>query len=164
MPQRTLDTIPDMANSFLASVEYPDCDGEPRADNTVQRDTIVNLATAVRRWYSDRPDVFVDIADTVGHRSEILGFTRDFRKHFFDLRTSSASLLRPDELGATVDQLTGEVRRMRREVAAVELAVAAAALDGAAAACDGAAAARDGAAAAHCEAEQLQAAGIDPRA
>lgn len=140
-----------MANSFLASVEYPDSDGEPMVDNTLQWDTIAYLVTAVRRWYADRADVFV--ADAVGHRSEILGLTLAFREDFFDLRTSSASLLRPDELGASVDQLTGEVARVRRESAAAQRA---------------AAAARDEADAARQEAEllrvKLRAAGIDPRA
>ena len=246
-----------MANSFLASVEYPDSDGEPMADNTLQWDTIAYLVTAVRRWYADRPDVFlagdllwyfeegnpkarlapdcmvaigrpsgyrgsyrqwveggvcpqvvfevlspkntfvemrhkyetyarlgcleyylidpyerritgfrredgvlVDIPDAVCHRSEILGLTLDFREDFFDLRTSSASLLRPDELGASVDQLTSEVARVRRESAAAQLAAAASR--------DEASAARDEADVARREAELLRAklrsAGIDPGA
>ena len=264
MSQGTIDTLSGMANSFLASVEYPDSDGEPMADNTLQWDTIAYLVTAVRRWYADRPDVFVagdllwyfeegnpkarlapdcmvaigrpsgyrgshrqwveggvcpqvvfevlspkntfvemrhkyetyarlgcleyylidpyerritgfrredaalvDLADAVGHRSEILGLTLDFREDFFDLRTSSASLLRPDELGASVDQLTSEVARARRESAAAQLA-AAAARDVADAARDQADAARDEADAARRAAEllraKLRAAGIDPGA
>ncbi len=246
-----------MAHSFLAPVDYPDSDGEPMADNTLQWDTIAYLVTAVRRWYADRLDVFVagdllwyfeegnptarlapdcmvaigrpsgyrgsyrqwvecgvcpqvvfevlspkntfvemrykyetyarlgcleyylidpyeqritgfrredyalvDIPDAVGHRSEILGLTLDFRDDFFDLRTSSASLLRPDELGASVDQLTSEVARVRRESAAAR--------DEADAARDEADAARREADAARREAEllraKLRAAGIDPGA
>lgn len=211
MLQGTLSTLTGMANSFLAPVEYPDSDGEPMADNTLQRDTIAYLVTAIRRWYSEREDVFVagdllwyfeegnpkarlapdcmiaigrpagyrgsymqwveggvcpqvvfevlspkntfvemrhkyetyarlgsreyylidpyeqrvtgfvrghddavvDLADAVGHRSEILGLTFRFRNDFFDLWTGSESLMRPEELGITVTELSVVVEQMR---------------------------------------------------
>ena len=213
MTQGTLTTITGMANSLLAPVDYPDGDGEPMADNTLQWDTIAYLVTAIRRWYADRADVFVagdllwyfeegnprarlapdcmvaigrpkgyrgsyrqwaeggicpqvvfevlspkntfvemrrtyetysrlgcreyylidpyerrvtgfvrndgsvvDLSDAIGHHSEILGLTFAFREDFFDLWTGTESLLRPDELGATVNELGATVSELSVEV------------------------------------------------
>ncbi len=209
-----------MANSFLASVEYPDSDGEPMADNTLQWDTIAYLVTAIRRWYADRTDVFVagdllwyfeegnpkarlapdcmvaigrpsgyrgsyrqwveggvcpqvvfevlspnntfvemrhkyetyarvgcleyylidpyerrvtgfvrsgdvivDLPDAIGRSSEILRLSFDFRDDFFDLWTGTESLLRPDELGATVTELGATVQELDATVSELSVEV-----------------------------------------
>lgn len=40
-------------------VVYPESDGLPMSDNTLQFDTIAYLVAALRRWFSTRDDVFV---------------------------------------------------------------------------------------------------------
>jgi Uma2 family endonuclease len=42
-----------------ANVVYPDSDGEPMADNTLQWETIAYLVSALKLWFRDRLDVFV---------------------------------------------------------------------------------------------------------
>jgi Uma2 family endonuclease len=42
-----------------SEVVYPDSDGEPMSDNTLQWDTIAYLVHALRHWFKDRADVFV---------------------------------------------------------------------------------------------------------
>ena len=41
------------------SIEYPDSDGEPMADNDWQFTALTNTASALRVRYQDRPDVYV---------------------------------------------------------------------------------------------------------
>jgi hypothetical protein len=98
MTQGTLTTIAGMANSFLAPVDYPDSDGEPMADTTF------------RRWYADRADVFV-----AGDRLSYFEEGNPRARLAPDLWTGTESLLRPDELGATVTELWVEVERSRAE-------------------------------------------------
>ena len=53
------DTIPSVANAKPSHVEYPDSDGKPMADNTLQWDAIAYVVGALRGWFMDRLDVFV---------------------------------------------------------------------------------------------------------
>jgi Uma2 family endonuclease len=41
------------------AIEYPDCDGEPMAENTVQYDWITKIKGGLDIVFRDRPDVFV---------------------------------------------------------------------------------------------------------
>lgn len=59
MSQGTISKVSGMPRQFLAPVNYPDSDGEPMSDNTLQWDTIAYLITVIRHWFSPRPDVFV---------------------------------------------------------------------------------------------------------
>lgn len=43
----------------LERVEYPDCDGEPMSDNTLQFEWIVTIKEGLEAAFRDRPDVFV---------------------------------------------------------------------------------------------------------
>src|SRR5262249_57937537 len=42
-----------------AEVEYPDCDGEPMSDNTLQFEWIVTIKEGLEAVFRDDPDVFV---------------------------------------------------------------------------------------------------------
>jgi Uma2 family endonuclease len=42
-----------------AAIEYPDCDGEPMADNTLQYEWIVTIKGGLDAMYKDDADVFV---------------------------------------------------------------------------------------------------------
>ena len=53
------DTIPAVAKAKRSLVEYPDSDGKPMSDNTLQRDTIAYVVQALRCWFLARLDVFV---------------------------------------------------------------------------------------------------------
>ncbi len=62
MTTRT-DTLSPMASTPVkahpSSVTYPDSDGKPMSDNTLQWDTISYIVNSLRSWYHHRPDVFV---------------------------------------------------------------------------------------------------------
>ena len=53
------DTIRSVANAKPSHVEYPDSDGKPMSDNTLQWDTIAYVVQALRAWFIYRLDVFV---------------------------------------------------------------------------------------------------------
>ena len=52
-------TIPAVAKAKRSLVEYPDSDGKPMSDNTLQWDTIAYVVQALRGWFLARLDVFV---------------------------------------------------------------------------------------------------------
>jgi Uma2 family endonuclease len=62
MTTRT-DTLSPMTSTPVkahpSSVTYPDSDGKPMSDNTLQWDTISYVVNSLRSWYHHRPDVFV---------------------------------------------------------------------------------------------------------
>ena len=53
------DTITSVASAKPSLVEYPDSDGKPMSDNTLQLDTIFYIVGALRVWFLERLDVFV---------------------------------------------------------------------------------------------------------
>lgn len=59
MSQGTVSNLSGMAHRSLAQVTYPDSDGKPMSDNTLQWDTIAYLIMVIRHWFSPRQDVFV---------------------------------------------------------------------------------------------------------
>jgi Uma2 family endonuclease len=50
---------PTPVKAHPSSVTYPDSDGKPMSDNTLQWDTIAYTVNSLRSWYHHRPDVFV---------------------------------------------------------------------------------------------------------
>src|SRR3954447_23962232 len=44
---------------YLPEIEYPDCDGQPMAENTLQFEWIVTIKENLGLLFADRPDVFV---------------------------------------------------------------------------------------------------------
>jgi Uma2 family endonuclease len=44
---------------FLPEIEYPDCDGQPMSDNTMQFEWIVTIKENLEALFADNPDVFV---------------------------------------------------------------------------------------------------------
>ncbi len=59
----TTDTLspmtPTPVKASPSSVTYPDSDGKPMSDNTLQFDTIAYIVAALRSWFLHRLDVFV---------------------------------------------------------------------------------------------------------
>ena len=53
------DTLSDVVRPHPSPVEYPDSDGKPMSDNTLQWDTIAYVVQALRGWFLARLDVFV---------------------------------------------------------------------------------------------------------
>lgn len=41
------------------SIEYPDSDGEPMAENDAQLTAMINAISPLREWFANRPDVYV---------------------------------------------------------------------------------------------------------
>ena len=46
-------------NAFSRTVEYPDCDGLPMSDNTLQFQWIMTIVGGLRALFRGNPDVFV---------------------------------------------------------------------------------------------------------
>ena len=53
------DTLSDVVRPHPSPVVYPDSDGKPMSDNTLQWDTIAYVVQALRGWFLARLDVFV---------------------------------------------------------------------------------------------------------
>lgn len=52
-------TLPKASSETLSTIIYPDCDGQPMANNTVQFEWIVSIKQNIERIFADNPNVFV---------------------------------------------------------------------------------------------------------
>ena len=53
-----LSSDPGFSTAFIDD-DYPSGDGKPMAETDFHRDVIFDLIDRLKRWYADRPDVYV---------------------------------------------------------------------------------------------------------